>query len=257
MKELDKMKEYFGKEVQVIMDRPMGSKHPEHGFIYPINYGYIPNTVAGDGEEIDAYVLGEFEPLERYTGRVIAIIHRKDDDEDKLVVARDSISYSKDQIEALTEFTERFYDSEVLCSEFIKKDTRVSAKGFARRGEEILVIEEKDASRGSVYYRLFGGGMKFQEKATEALRREYKEEVGAELISEKFLGVIENPFEINGVKAHEIMMLYEVELPQNYYENEKFISNCDLGVSEAMWVNKSEFIKGNKVLLPVEIVEYL
>ncbi len=251
------MKQYFGKEVQVIIDRPMGSEHPEYGFIYPINYGYIPNTIAGDGEELDAYVLGEFEPLESYTGKVIAIIHRKDDNEDKLVVAKDSISYSKAQIEALTEFVERFFDSEVLCSEFVNAGTRVSAKGFARRGEEILVIEEKDATKGSVYYRLFGGGMEFQEKATDTLRREYKEEVGADLISERFLGVIENPFEIKGIKAHEILMLYEVELPKYYYENEKFISNCDLGISQAMWVNKSEFIKGNKVLLPVEIVEYL
>lgn len=251
------MKEYLGKEVQVIIDRPFGSKHPEHELIYPINYGYIPNTVAGDGEEIDAYILGEFEPLEKYTGIVIAIIHRKDDNEDKLVVAKDSMHYSKDQIEALTEFTERFYDSEVLCSEFIKKDTRVSAKGFARRGEEILVIEENDELRNIVYYRLIGGGMKFQEKAINALRREYEEEVGSELISEKFLGVIENSFEINGIEAHEIMMLYEVELPKYYFENEKFISNCDLGAREAMWVNKNEFINGNKVLLPVEIVKYL
>ncbi|WBW99813.1 NUDIX domain-containing protein [Oceanirhabdus sp. W0125-5] len=139
----------------------------------------------------------------------------------------------------------------------MKNDTRVSAKGFARRGEEILVIEEKDTSRGLEYYRLFGGGIQFQEKAVDALRREYKEEVGAELISEKFLGVIENSFEINGIEAHEILMLYEVELPKYYYKNEKFITDCDLGHSDAMWVNRNEFIKGNKVMLPTQIVKYL
>lgn len=61
-------KEYLGKEVTVVMDRPMGSKHPKWGFIYPVNYGMIPNTVSGDGEELDAYVLGEHDPLETFTG---------------------------------------------------------------------------------------------------------------------------------------------------------------------------------------------
>lgn len=56
--------EFLNKKVTVKMDRPMGSKHPKHGFIYPVNYGYIPNTLSGDGEELDAYVLGVFEPLQ-------------------------------------------------------------------------------------------------------------------------------------------------------------------------------------------------
>ena len=50
-------RQYLGKEVDVKMDRPMGSKHPKWGFVYPVNYGYIPNTISGDGEELDAYVL--------------------------------------------------------------------------------------------------------------------------------------------------------------------------------------------------------
>ena len=52
--------EFLNKKVTVKMDRPMGSKHPKHGFIYPVNYGYIPNTLSGDFEELDAYVLGVF-----------------------------------------------------------------------------------------------------------------------------------------------------------------------------------------------------
>lgn len=69
-------KDFLGKDVTVKMDRPMGSKHHRHGFIYPVNYGFIPNTISGDGEELDAYVLGEFQPLDVFTGKVIAIIHR-------------------------------------------------------------------------------------------------------------------------------------------------------------------------------------
>lgn len=104
-------KEYLGKEVTVKMDRPFGSKHPTKEFIYPINYGYIPNTISGDGEELDAYVLGVFEPVEEYTGKVIAIIHRVNDNDDKLVVSNKN--YTDDQIRALTEFQEAYFESEI------------------------------------------------------------------------------------------------------------------------------------------------
>lgn len=105
---------YIGKIVNVKMDRPMGSKHPKWDFIYPVNYGYIPNTISGDGEELDAYVLGVFEPREEYTGKCIAVIHRLNDDDDKLIVVPEDKKYNKEQIEALTEFQERFFESEIL-----------------------------------------------------------------------------------------------------------------------------------------------
>ncbi len=108
------MKEMLGKKVEVHIDRPLGSKHPKYGNVYPLNYGYIPNTQAGDGEEVDAYVIGEFNPVEKYTGTVIAIIHRKNDNEDKLVVTKDTDKYNKDHIYALTEFQERYFDSEII-----------------------------------------------------------------------------------------------------------------------------------------------
>ena len=67
---------YIGKTIKIKIDRQFGSKHPKHGFIYPVNYGYVPNTISGDGEEFDAYILGEFSPVDTYNGKVIAIIHR-------------------------------------------------------------------------------------------------------------------------------------------------------------------------------------
>lgn len=107
-------KKYLNKIVKVKMDRPLGCKHPSHGFIYPVNYGYIPNTVSGDGEELDAYVLGEHKPLDEFEGRVIAIIHRTSDDDDKLVVMEDGRNYSDDQIRALTEFQEKYFESIII-----------------------------------------------------------------------------------------------------------------------------------------------
>lgn len=107
-------KQYIGKMVEVKMDRPMGSKHPKHGFIYPVNYGYIPNTVSGDGEELDCYILGVFEPIENFKGKCIAVIHRTNDNDDKLVVVPEEKEYSDDAIRALVEFQERFFENIIL-----------------------------------------------------------------------------------------------------------------------------------------------
>ncbi len=107
-------REYLGKIVEVKIDRVMGSKHPKHGFIYPVNYGYIPNTNSGDGEELDAYVLGVFEPVENFKGKVIAIIHRINDNDDKLVVVPENKNYADQQIRALIEFQEQWFKSEII-----------------------------------------------------------------------------------------------------------------------------------------------
>ena len=107
-------KQYIGSMIKVKMDRPMGSKHPKHGFIYPVNYGYVPNTISGDGEELDCYVLGVFEPVENFEGKCIAVIHRTNDNDDKLVVVPEEKEYSDDAIKALVEFQERFFESIIL-----------------------------------------------------------------------------------------------------------------------------------------------
>lgn len=108
------IKNYLYKEVTVHIDRPLGSKHPQHQFIYPINYGYIPNTISGDGEELDAYILGVFEPIDTFIGQVIAIIHRTNDNDDKLIVVPKNKSYTDQQIIALTEFQEQYFESIIL-----------------------------------------------------------------------------------------------------------------------------------------------
>src|SRR5512136_2154853 len=101
--------EFLGKTLSIHIDRPLGSRHPRHGFLYLLNYGYVPGVLAPDGEELDAYVLGVFEPVEQFEGHCIAVIHRLDDDDDKLVLAPDGVHYTEEQILALTEFQERFF----------------------------------------------------------------------------------------------------------------------------------------------------
>ena len=111
---MEEITNFIGQTLTIQIDRPMGSRHPEHGNLYPLNYGYLPGVISGDGEELDAYLLGVFEPVETYTGICIAVIHRLDDDDDKLVIVPKGISYTPDQIRALTGFQERYYTSRIL-----------------------------------------------------------------------------------------------------------------------------------------------
>ncbi len=109
------MRKYLGKRVTVTVDRPLGSVHPKHrDMIYPVNYGYIEGSLAPDGEEQDVYILGVTEPIEKFEGMVIAVIHRKNDVEDKLVAAPVGMTFTKDEIAAAVEFTEKYFDSEVV-----------------------------------------------------------------------------------------------------------------------------------------------
>ena len=104
----------IGDMVTVTVDRPLGSYHPKHkDLYYPINYGYIEGVMAPDGEEQDAYILGVSEPVETFTGRVIAIIHRYDDVEEKWVVAPENMIFSKEEIMEQVKFQEQYFDSEV------------------------------------------------------------------------------------------------------------------------------------------------
>lgn len=109
-------KEYLEKQVTVKIDRPLGSSHSEKypNHIYPINYGYVENTISGDGEELDAYILGVYEPIQEFTGICKAIIHRLDTNDDKLIVMPDDKNYTNDEIIALTEFQERFFKSIII-----------------------------------------------------------------------------------------------------------------------------------------------
>lgn len=106
--------DFLGKIVTVAVDRPFGSKHPRHGFEYPTNYGFVPNTISPDGEELDAYVLGVAEQLTTFTGRCIAVIHRTNDNDDKLIVVHDGVLLTDEEIRASTHFQEQYFESDVL-----------------------------------------------------------------------------------------------------------------------------------------------
>ena len=110
---MDSLK-FLGKTVTVKVDRPLGSRHPELGFLYLLNYGYLSGGKASDGEELDAYILGIFEPVNQFAGKCIAVVHRIDDDDDKLIVVPGDKNYSDDQIKALIEFVESSFVSIII-----------------------------------------------------------------------------------------------------------------------------------------------
>lgn len=105
---------YLHQVVYVKIDRPLNSLHPKHGFKYEANYGYVPNTKAPDGEEIDAYVLGIDKPLKKFEGRCIAIIHRIDDNDDKLVIVPEDKTLTDKKIKKSTHFQEKYFKSVII-----------------------------------------------------------------------------------------------------------------------------------------------
>ena len=108
---------FIGKIIDIEIDRPMGSRHPEYDLIYPVNYGFVPGVSGLDGEELDAYLLGLDRPVRSFQGRCVAVIRRSDDADDKLVVVPDGEHYTNEQIRGLTEFQERYFKSSILRGE--------------------------------------------------------------------------------------------------------------------------------------------
>ena len=105
----------IGKIVKVIVDRPRGTCHPNYSDLYySVNYGYIPNIIAPDGEEQDAYILGIDVPIKEFTGKVVAVIRRINDVEDKWVVVPENTSFSKEEIIEKVAFQEQFFDIEII-----------------------------------------------------------------------------------------------------------------------------------------------
>lgn len=105
----------LGKIVRVTVDRPLGSCHPNYkDIVYKVNYGYIEGIIAPDGEEQDAYILGVDAPVREYTGKIIAIVHRLNDVEDKWIIAPEGVHFTKEEIIDQIKFQEQFFKYEII-----------------------------------------------------------------------------------------------------------------------------------------------
>lgn len=184
------LESYLGKTVHIKIDRPMGSCHPEHNdIIYPVNYGYLPGTVGGDGEPQDVYLLGVSEPVTEYTAKIIAVICRLDDVEDKLVATPEGMQFTARQIRAAVRFQEQYFHSEIKLDPqrpvvtFYRNDplapkttmpTHLGANAIVTCKGRILLEKRRDSNT----WGLVGGGVKKTETAQAAIVREIHEELG-------------------------------------------------------------------------------
>jgi 8-oxo-dGTP pyrophosphatase MutT (NUDIX family) len=128
--------------------------------------------------------------------------------------------------------------------------------GIAKKDNKILVAEGFDEKKNEFFYRALGGGIEFGEKSYDALKREFLEELGIEIEIDKYLGIAENIFEFNGRKAHELVLMYDVIIKEEDYKD-NYIVNDDKGQFKGMWIDIEECIRGEKILYPKEVFDYI
>lgn len=136
------------------------------------------------------------------------------------------------------------------------KEIRPIALGLATKNNKLLVGEGFDNVKNQTFYRCLGGGIEFLEKSSDALRREFSEEINANIIVKDFLGISENIFTYKGKNAHELILFYSIDIPDSDYKEEYEI-NDDCGKYKAKWIDIDEFKSKNKILYPKEVFKYI
>lgn len=168
------VKSYLGKTVRIEIDRPIGYVHNKENYslTYPINYGYIPGVLGGDGEELDVYLLGVDKPVTEYTGKIVGIVHRENDVEDKLVMAPEGMNFTQNEIAEQVHFQEQYYKTEIEA--FYQKSCGAVVFKRGNGGLKILCLFQ----RRSQTYSVPKGHMEAFETEEQTAKREIKEEIG-------------------------------------------------------------------------------
>ena len=136
------------------------------------------------------------------------------------------------------------------------KEIRPIVLGLAIKDNKLLVSEGFDKVKNQTFYRCLGGGIEFLEKSTDALKREFKEEINIDIVIKDFLGISENIFTYEGKNAHELVFYYNINILTEDYK-EEYIVTDDNGQSKAVWIDINEFKNGNKILYPEEVFKYI
>jgi len=167
----------LGRHLTIVIDRPLGSRHPEHPEMeYKLNYGFVPGILAADGEELDAYIYGVHRPMRRFTGTVIGVVHRRDDNEDKLIVAPSGMIAYEPQIAEAVAFQEQYFDSSIIC--IYEKSCGAILYRIRPDGElEYLVLYQHRSGTWSIPKGHIAAG----ETEKETALREIREETGLEV----------------------------------------------------------------------------
>lgn len=164
------LQQFIGKPVHVVIDRPIGYQHGD--MVYPVNYGYIPGVIAGDGEEQDVYILGVDQPLSQFDGFIIGAIRRKNDAEDKLIAAPEGMRFHQAQIKEAVHFQEQYFDHYIIS--LFHKSCGILPYRVTENGREYLIVFEQHSQCWS----LPKGHMEPGETEIQTALREIKEETG-------------------------------------------------------------------------------
>ena len=194
------IKQYLGKTVEVIIDRPVGYVHQD--MVYTVNYGYLPGVLGGDGEEQDVYVLGVAEPLGRFTGRIIGAIRRRDDHEDKLVAAPEGMEFTQAEIKEAVHFVEQYFASTV--DSLLRRSCGVIPYRMGEKMPEFLLVLQRNHC-----WSIPKGHMEAFEAEQETALRELYEETGLTAkLREDFRDMVEYPM-ANGCRKQVVLFLGE------------------------------------------------
>lgn len=136
------------------------------------------------------------------------------------------------------------------------KEIRPIVLGLAKKGNKLLVGEGFDNVKRETFYRCLGGGIEFLEKSSDALKREFREEINADIIVKDFLGISENIFTYKGKKAHELILFYNICIKDLDYK-EEYIINDNCGEYKAKWIDVDEFKSKNKILYPEAVFKFI
>ena len=145
-------------------------------------------------------------------------------------------------------------------------EIRVLALGLIRDGkyakrtlpERIFVSEGYDPVKQLTFYRAMGGGVDFGETSLEALKREFQEEIQAQLTNIRYLGCLENIFTFNGQSGHEIIQLFESDfVDSKFYQLDKLDFSEGERQKTALWVDINRFKSGELSLVPEQFLDYL
>lgn len=173
------VKSYLGKTVTIQIDRPIGYVHKKENYslTYPINYGYIPGVLGGDGEELDVYLLGVDEPVTEYETKIIGIAHRENDVEDKLIAAPIDMKFCQNQMAEAIHFQEQYYQTTI--ESIYEKSSGAIVYSLANDEVRYLLIRSPNGDVGFPK-----GHIEFGETEEVAALREIYEEtsVKAELV---------------------------------------------------------------------------
>ena len=125
-----------------------------------------------------------------------------------------------------------------------------------RDGNRILVAEYQE--KGRLFYRPLGGGILFGERGLETVQRELREEIGAELTEMRYLGLLENIYSSEGVRAHQIVLVYDGRITDaNFYKKES-LQGDELGEPiKVVWKRLDEFGAGKAPVYPDGLLDLL